>query len=102
MSMHSIYFLAYASILTVTVMVMGWAYYSRFKAYGTPVNFGILALVSVFALAMWTGVAISEFMYNRNATNTMFSMFFMVSWVSAGAYWQANGFINGGRQKIAN
>jgi len=92
MTMHSFYFLSYALILTISGLVMVWAYYTRFKRDGVPANYTLLAVVFGGALAMWTGVAVTEYVYNPNRVNAGFSLFFLVSWISGAISWQVNEF----------
>jgi len=92
MTMHSFYFLSYALILTLSGMVMLSAYRTRMKREGTAVNHTLLAVVFGGALFMWTGVAVTEYVYNPNMVNAGFSLFFMAAWVAAGITWQVKTF----------
>lgn len=75
--MHSIYFLSYAVISTVSAVAMAWAYYVRFKRDGAPINYTLLLLISIVALAMWTGAALTEFAYNVSPATAGFASFFL-------------------------
>jgi diguanylate cyclase (GGDEF)-like protein len=75
--MHSIYFLSYAVISTVSAVTMAWAYYARFKKDGSPINYTLLLLMSIVALAMWTGAALTEFAYNFSPATAGFAAFFL-------------------------
>ncbi|MDH5511080.1 MAG: hypothetical protein OEZ32_12115 [Nitrospinota bacterium] len=92
MTMHSLYFLSYALILTISGLVMVSAYYSRFKRDGAPVNYGLLAVVFGGALAMWTGVAVTEYVYNPNVINAGFSIVLLATWTGAACTGLANKF----------
>ncbi len=86
--MRSIYFLSYAVITTISAMTMAWAYYARFKKDGSPINYSLLTLVSVVALAMWTGAAFTEFAYNVSPATAGFAAFFLGITFSAVFAWQ--------------
>ena len=88
MTMHSFYFISYASILTVADIVATWAFYCRLKNYGTPVNYSIIGLITASAIAMWTGVAFTEYVYNPGTISGGFTIFFIVLWMTAAMYWQ--------------
>ncbi len=91
--MHSIYFLSYAVILTVSAMVVASALYSRSKNEGTPINYKLFMGVSGVALAMWTGAALTEYAYEPNTTNAGFVVFCLAIWLIAGFAWQVNVFM---------
>ena len=96
MTIHSFYFLSYALILTIAGVVMAWAYYSRFKNEGTPVNYTLLTGVFAAALAMWTGVAVTEYVYNPNVINAGLTKFFAAAWIGSVSTWQVNAFLKKG------
>jgi len=88
--MHSLYFLSYAVLATVAAVVITWAQYIIFKRDGTPFNFTLLMVILVVALAMWTGVAFTQFAYDTSTTTAGFAAFTLGITFSAIFAWLAN------------
>lgn len=60
---HSLYFLSYAVLATIVGIVALSAQYTRYKNEGTPFNATLLRLIGGFAMSMWAGVAVTEYVY---------------------------------------
>ncbi len=60
---HSLYFLSYAVLATIVGIVAIFAQYTRYKNEGTPFNTTLLRVIGAFAMSMWTGVAVTEYVY---------------------------------------
>lgn len=61
--MHSIYFLGYAVMATIAGVIIAQAQYSRMKNEGTPMNFGVLKVISGIAAFMWAAAGITSIAY---------------------------------------
>ena len=61
--MQALYFMGYAFMATVAVMVIAQAQYSRQKTEGTPMNFGFLKAVGAVALFMWAAAGVTSLAY---------------------------------------
>jgi hypothetical protein len=91
--MHSIYFIGYGGFITASALLMAAAFYSRFKRRGTPINYTSLALVSGLALFMWTGAALTEYVYNPSAVTAGFVIVALAVWFSVGVVWQVKAYL---------
>ena len=84
MTIHSFYFVFYAVLATFCAVAMAHGYYLRYKREGISANYTLIALVSCAALAMWTGAAVMEHVYNPTATTAGLVRFFLGVWLSIG------------------
>lgn len=87
---HSLYFLSYAVIATAALIVMASAFYSRYRREGVPINYSLLMLVGGVALAMWTGVGLTELFYNVNTFTSGLAAFFLGTTISTFLAWLIN------------
>lgn len=87
---HSLYFVGYALIATISGVVIAQAQYSRKQNEGTKINFKILKLVFGIALLMWTGAALSTVYYTSSTTATAVSGIFVGIILSLFFGWQIN------------
>lgn len=86
--MHSLYFIGYALMATVSGVVIAWAQYSRKKTEGTPMNFTLLKVIFGVALAMWCGAALASAAYTTTTTTTAIAGFAIGVILSAVLVWQ--------------
>ena len=84
MSIHSLYFLIYAVLATIVVVFMAWGYISQNRKNGAPINYTLLEAVFAVAIAMWTGVAATEAVYNTNVVNIAITLFLALVWTGTG------------------
>jgi len=80
-------------VITLAALIMAHGFYLRYKRDGVPVNYRLLAVVSGAGLAMWTGAAVTEYVYNPDTISAGFVAFFVTIWLSAGIAWQVTAFI---------
>lgn len=93
MDAHSLYFVGYALIATIGGVVVAKAQYIRKKREGTKINFGLLKVIFIFALLMWTGAAFAGVYYTESHTAmTVFGILIGVI-ISAFFGWQINAVI---------
>jgi len=67
---HGLYFVGYASMATISCLIIAWAQYSRKKSEGIPINYTVLKVIFGVALAMWAGAAMANFAYTQTTTAT--------------------------------
>ena len=84
MTIHSLYFVIYAILLTIIAIFLAAVYICEHKKNGAPINYTLIGAVSAAAMAMWTGTAATEFAYNPNMITGGFTLFFLIFWVAAG------------------
>jgi len=65
--MHALYFIGYALLATLAVVVIAIAQYNRKKAEGTPMSYGILKALGGLALFMWTAAGLTSIAYTYTA-----------------------------------
>ena len=93
MDAHSLYFVGYALCATVGGIVVAKAQYIRKKREGTKINFGLLKVIFIFALLMWTGAAFAGVYYTQSQTATIVFGLLIGVMISAFFGWQINAVI---------
>lgn len=61
---HSIYLIGYALMATVAFLIILHAQYERKQKEGVPINFGIIKILSILSLTMWSGAAAVALYYS--------------------------------------
>ena len=90
MDMHSLYFVGYAAMATVSGLVIAWAQYMRQKNEGIAINYTVLKVIFAVALAMWAGAALSSAAYATSTTTTAVAGFVVGIILSLALAWQLN------------
>lgn len=65
--MAAMYFISYALIATIAVLVIAQAQYDRLKTEGTPVNFTLIKAVGASAAVMWSAAGLTQVIYAAGA-----------------------------------
>lgn len=65
--MAAMYFISYALIATIAVLVIAQAQYARLKNEGTPVNFKLIKAVGASAAVMWSAAGLTQVVYATGA-----------------------------------
>ncbi len=84
---HSYYWIGYGVFFFITGLTMIAAMYARQKSEGTPFNYRLLAVNWGTCWAMWTGVAITEYLYHPGAMTLAALQFTLGAWVVGGIAW---------------
>ena len=90
MDAHSLYFVGYALIATISGVVIAHAQYSRKQKEGTKINFTVLKVVFGFALLMWTGAALAAVYYTSSTASTAIAGILIGVILSVFFGWQIN------------
>lgn len=87
---HSLYFISYAAITTISAIIIAWGQYARYKSEKIPFNFTLLWVLVGISLAMWTGAGLVVFAYEPKPGTAAFAAFFLGISLSTFVAWQVN------------
>ncbi len=90
---HALYFVIYAVLITVSGVVMGASYYLRNKNEGAPINYKLLQIVALLGHTMWTGAALTTYVYEPNSMTIGFVMAAFSIWLAASLAWQIKAYM---------
>lgn len=90
---HALYFLIYAMLLTVSGVVMAASYYLRHKHEGASINYKLLVVVALLGHTMWTGAALTTYVYEPDSMTAGFVVAAFSIWLAAGLAWQMRAYM---------
>ena len=85
---HGIYFISYAAMATVALVLVALAQYKRKKSENIPINMNVLKIIGGIAMAMWTSAALTSASYTASPTNTAIAAFLVGIIFSIFVAWQ--------------